>query len=104
MQVVDNKLRISTLDARFRERRSITLINRIHMSSARKEDYQNKGWILQGLVFGVIMYVFMTFLSPFITNDTITLQRVLIGVPIWLIAGLTYGFAMKTLAKKKTVK
>jgi hypothetical protein len=46
-------------------------------------------WIIEGLVWGIIMFLFMTFIYPFlISGELITWKNVLIGIPIYLLGGL----------------
>ncbi len=47
------------------------------------------------LVFGGLMYVFMIILFPLMTRDDITLRSLLLGIPIWAIAGIFYAYLMK---------
>ena len=61
-------------------------------------------WYLQGLLFGIIMYVFSTLLNPFIAGKSITLTGLLIGIPVWTVAGLVFGFTIKLLNRKKKIK
>jgi hypothetical protein len=56
---------------------------------------EGNGWVKQGLFLGLIMYVLTTFMFPLITGQKITLGKVLIGIPIWTIGGLGFGYIMK---------
>lgn len=57
--------------------------------------YQKGGWIWQGFTWGLLMYITMTFLYPLFSDEPITWARALIGIPIWALAGLGFGYAMK---------
>lgn len=63
--------------------------------------YEGSGWLKQGLSFGIIMYFFMTILFPIILKEEITQENLLIGIPINLIGGLVFGYAMKLFMTKK---
>ncbi|KAA3623241.1 MAG: hypothetical protein DWQ02_24800 [Bacteroidetes bacterium] len=47
------------------------------------------------LFFGGFMYVFMIILFPLMTRDEITTRSLLLGIPIWAIAGVLYAYLMK---------
>ena len=47
------------------------------------------------------MYVFMTLVNPLIVGNEITLKMILIGIPIWTIAGLGFGYTMKYFMGKR---
>jgi hypothetical protein len=65
------------------------------------EDWEGKGWIRQGLYWGLFMYVFMVLLFPLLTRDPITLKEVLVGIPFWTLGGLGYGYVMKWIMQRK---
>ncbi len=54
-----------------------------------------KAWIKIGLLWGLFMFVIMTFVWPAIEGDEISLKRILIGIPIWLIGGIGFGYSMR---------
>ncbi len=60
-----------------------------------------KNWLKMGLFFGLFMYVIVTFLFPLIEQEQITRKSMLIGIPIWLIGGLGFGFFMKIWMNRK---
>jgi hypothetical protein len=51
-------------------------------------------WFKMGLIFGICMYVTTIFIIPMISNEVITVRKILIGIPIWLFIGLGYGYFM----------
>lgn len=63
--------------------------------------YEGLGWLKQGLSFGSFMYVAMTIVIPYLSKEEITSKDLLIGIPVWLIAGLCFGFTMKLVTNKK---
>jgi hypothetical protein len=68
--------------------------------------------ILEGLLYGFIMYLIMTFIYPAIFDDVeVSFKSVIWGIPIWLVAGLCYswlkilvihGFTTKATNQKNT--
>ncbi len=63
--------------------------------------YENTSWLKLGFGWGGFMYVFMTLVNPLIDGDKINLKMILIGIPIWTIAGLGFGYTMKYLMGKR---
>ncbi len=57
--------------------------------------FEGYGWVRQGLYWGLFMYVFMALMFPLIDGEGITLKKALIGIPIWTIGGLGFGYIMK---------
>ncbi|MBX2876000.1 MAG: hypothetical protein KTR30_28020 [Saprospiraceae bacterium] len=63
--------------------------------------FAGSGWVKQGLIWAAFMYVLMTLIFPLLTNDPITQKDVLVGVPIWLVGGLIFGYFLKRFMDKK---
>ena len=61
-------------------------------------------WLYSGLFFGLFMYIFMTILFPLINGERLTQKGLLIGIPVWVIAGLLCGFTIKIINRKKKIK
>ncbi len=66
--------------------------------------FDGKGWLYQGLGWGVLMFFLMTFLVPLFSADSIELHSVLIAIPTWIIGGLTFGFTMKLIFGSRNTK
>lgn len=66
-----------------------------------EEKNTTKNWLKMGLIWGAIMYVIMTSVFPIFEQKEITQRGLLIGIPIWLIAGLGFGLIMKIWMNKK---
>ena len=47
------------------------------------------------------MFVVMTFIFPYFSRDEITLRKILIGIPIWIIGGLLFGYSQRKNFNKK---
>ena len=61
-----------------------------------------KQWVFDGIAWGVIMYVLITFIFPItvIDDSPITLRKSLISIPVWLLGGLLFGFVMQKINAK----
>ncbi|MBL7829899.1 MAG: hypothetical protein JNK41_02650 [Saprospiraceae bacterium] len=57
--------------------------------------------IVQGLRWGLWMYLITTFVSPLIFGDKIRLTKILIGIPLWFVAGLLVSRFYKSNPEKK---
>lgn len=66
--------------------------------------FGNKGWILAGLLFGGMMFAFMTFVKLLLMGEEFTWLSVAIGVPIWTVSGLVWGYFMKRTLVKQRLK
>jgi hypothetical protein len=65
------------------------------------DPFAKKGWIAYGLMFGVIMFLLMEIMTPLLTDEAITGFHLAIGVPVWLGAGLGWGYFMKLFSGKQ---
>lgn len=63
-----------------------------------------KNWLKYGLLWALFMYVTMTFLFPLIQHEPISTTIALIGIPIWILAGLGFGYTMKVWMNRKGEK
>ena len=57
-------------------------------------------WLISGLLFGLFMFIAMEILYPLIAEHGITQKALLIGIPLWLICGLGWGYTMKIVMNK----
>ena len=57
-------------------------------------------WIITGLTWGGMMFLFMTLLYPYFMGLEITLSTILIGFVVWLFGGLGFGYTMKIYMNK----
>jgi hypothetical protein len=58
-------------------------------------------WRHSGLRWGLLMYLTVTILEPLITGKELTWRKLLIGVPVWILGGLLFGFILKSFVGKK---
>ena len=61
---------------------------------------KNRVWLISGLLFGLFMFTAMEILYPLIAEHEITPRALLIGIPLWLICGLGWGYTMKIVMNK----
>lgn len=66
--------------------------------------FDGKGWIKVGLGWGAFMFVFMVFVFPWFSGEEITMAKILIGIPVWTLGGLGFGYSMKKWSGKKGVQ
>ena len=64
-----------------------------------------KKWVKVGLVWGIWMFLGITFIKSLIFGEVITLKVVIIESFLWMIAGLLYGYIclMTNLKKGKPI-
>ncbi|GAB1429733.1 hypothetical protein MASR2M18_05650 [Ignavibacteria bacterium] len=46
-------------------------------------------------------YIFTYLIFPIMAGESITLRKVLIGIPIYIIFGLGFGYAMKLINRRE---
>lgn len=66
--------------------------------------FEKNGWIITGLIWGVVMFIATTFGPSLLKGSEVTWIDFAIGVPIWTIAGLGWGFFMKKYMMKQAEK
>ena len=69
------------------------------MSSKGKQPEKVKWWI-NGLIFGVFLYIINTLVFPLIDGQNLTPRNLLIGIPISIVFGLLYGLTERWIYKK----
>jgi transcription elongation factor Elf1 len=62
-----------------------------HTSNA----FDKKSWIKTGLSWGGFMFLTMSVGFPYFNNEEITLKTLTIGLIVWTIGGLLFGYSMK---------
>lgn len=76
--------------------------NNINFESV-SEVYRNEKWVLTGVLWGLIMFIFLEILHPWITNQEYNLNKMIIGLIIWTLGGVIFGyFNHKNLNNYKT--
>ena len=61
-------------------------------------------WWYVGLRFGLTMFVMMTIIFPLVLGEGLTQRKILIGIPIWITAGLIFGIIMKVFIGKRKIE
>ena len=59
-------------------------------------------WIKKGLYWGIFMLLIMEGVKPLIFREEIELNNVLLMLPIWILAGLLFGYLLKVTDRGKT--
>lgn len=67
-----------------------------------EETFNNKRWMISGIVWGVMLYIFSVIVLPIILKETITWRSILISIPIWIVGGLLFGFSMNRYYSRKS--
>lgn len=60
-----------------------------------QNNHKKKYWVIEGLVWGVFMFLMMGILFPLAQKESFTTKRVLLSLLYWLIGGLVYGYISK---------
>jgi len=66
-----------------------------------EEDPISNNWILTGMVWAVMMFILSGLIFPYFSGEPITLKKIIIGLVIWTLGGLSYGFYIKQYMNKK---
>ena len=66
--------------------------------------YDKKSWIKTGLGWGLFMFIMMSIVFPLYDGSEINIKTILIGVVIWTISGLFFGYTMKLFFNAKINK
>lgn len=67
-----------------------------------KNPFQNFNWIKMGLSWGAFMLLFIQVIVPLVTREPITWKGIAVGIPVWTVAGLAFGYGMKRYLGKYT--
>ena len=54
-----------------------------------------------GLPWGIGMFFLMTFIFPYFNDEIITLKKIGIAFPFWMLGGLLFGYSMDRWMPKK---
>jgi len=68
------------------------------------KNYNGPHWVVHGILWGAFMFVFTLLLNTLVFKDAITLRKIGIGIPIWLIGGLAYGYIVGYYTTKEKAK
>lgn len=62
--------------------------------------FDKKSWVKTGLGWGAFMFIMMTIIHPLYDGTEISLRTILLGIVIWTISGLLFGYSMKSFFSK----
>lgn len=65
--------------------------------------FEKNGWILLGLLWGAMMFFTMNFAAPWLRGEEAFLSLE-IDIPLWTLAGLSWGYFMKRYMIKQAAK
>ncbi|MFL9843709.1 hypothetical protein [Flavobacterium rhizosphaerae] len=60
-----------------------------------------KKWMRSGLVWGGILYIFAMVIFPVIDHERFDLEKLILGIPLWIAFGLTVGYLFERKPKRK---
>lgn len=63
-----------------------------------------KKWVWKGLLWAVLFYIVTIIIFPILEGESISAYKVVIGIPIWLVTGLSIGAFFNKETKKKKVR
>lgn len=69
-----------------------------------EQENTTRKWLVSGLLFGLFMFIAIEILYPLIAEHEITLRALLVGIPLWFIGGLVWGYTMKIVTTKRERK
>lgn len=58
-------------------------------------------WKTQAIFLAISMYFIMVFVFPMMSGESITLREILLGIPIYGLAGFIYGKGIDYATKKR---
>jgi hypothetical protein len=70
----------------------------------KKMTFEKNGWILAGLLFGGFNFIVVTYGTAFLIGLEINWLTYAIGLPLWTICGLSWGYFMKKSLLKQAAK
>ena len=63
--------------------------------------FEKNGWIIAGLIFGLFDFIFVTYGTAYLIGQEINWLSYAIGIPLWTITGLAWGYYMKRYMMKQ---
>ncbi|MFP9099138.1 hypothetical protein ACLI09_08795 [Flavobacterium sp. RHBU_24] len=63
-----------------------------------------KRWVRSGLVWGGILYVISMVIFPLIDHERFDIEKLLMGIPLWVVVGLTIGYLFERKKKDKPAR
>ena len=66
--------------------------------------FDSQNWIQTGLTWGLIMFLLVSLLIPYLNGQEITAKTISIGLIIWIIGGLAFTYSLKLFLNKTGTK
>ncbi|SFQ68533.1 hypothetical protein [Flavobacterium akiainvivens] len=63
-----------------------------------------KKWVRSGLVWAGILYVITMVLFPLFDHENFSVEKLLMGIPLWIVVGLVIGYLFDKKGKSKSTK
>lgn len=60
-----------------------------------------KNWVRPGLLWGGILYIITMIAFPMLDGERLNTVKLIMGVPLWIVVGLTIGYLLKDRKKSK---
>lgn len=61
-------------------------------------------WVKEGLIWGYLTFILTEIFNYFVFKTEISVRTLMIGVVIWTLGGLVFGYFMKFMRDKKWVR
>ena len=55
---------------------------------------ENAQWLKIGMSWGGLMYILATFINPLFTGEEVSTLLVFLGIPLWTIGGICFGYVI----------
>jgi hypothetical protein len=60
-----------------------------------------KNWVRSGLVWGGVLYIITMIAFPMLDGERLNTTKIIMGIPLWIVVGLTIGYLLKDRKKSK---
>lgn len=65
-----------------------------------KTNPKSRHWLVEGLIWGAMMYVIIVLIMPTAMGDEITTRSLLTGIPAWTLGGIAFGYVVMRIRRK----
>lgn len=59
-----------------------------------------KKWVRSGLVWGGVLYIIAMIAFPLLDGERLSMHKILLGIPLWIVVGLILGYLFDKKKKK----
>ena len=60
----------------------------------QKTTEENFQWLKTGMSWGGFMYILSSFINPLVSGEEVSLLLVILGIPLWTIGGICFGYVL----------